>query len=730
MNMDARQLAVLEAFYGQSFVGVDGPNPNAGAAPTLKTAYSALIDNLYTQYLAQAQLKSVWDKVSFNWDSDTHAMAADFTAALPVMNSLLGTAPTSAVQMLYEFTKSAKQMGMSAGVSFTAFQQGFANSEFGYDRVIQSALTGESYVLGTDGQDTLSLSSTGVLFTLGGGGTATGSAGADALIGGSGNDSLNGGDGNDLLVGGGGNDTLDGGKGADVLRGGAGDDVLGGAANSADSGNGNYGYASPLAGNTYEGGVGNDTLRGTSMADVYLFNLGDGQDTISEVEVTGQPTGQVDVLRFGAGIAPSDVSVTRSGTDLVLTLSNGTDKLTLKNWFIYSAGSTAYQVEQVQFADGTTWLAADLTTRGLSLSGTDAGETLTGLTSYINLLSGEGGNDTITGGSLADTLNGGSGNDTLKGNDGDDAMYGGDGNDVLDGGKGFDTYNGGAGDDVLGGGAGSLDQGFLNMNYDFVAPVGGNTYVGGTGNDTLNGTAAADLYTFNAGDGMDVIAEMDGPGQGVADILRFGADIAPSDISVARFGLNLVLSHANGADKVTLKDWYLFSEGSTARHIEQVQFTDGTIWTAASLTAQGLVMSGTDSAETMLGLSNYSNTMYGAGGADTLHGGSLADILYGGLGNDTLNGGGGNDVYRYSAGDGRDTLYDTSGAADVLSFLDLNLTDVTFHRSGMDMEVNFGGGEGVLVKNQFATGGAIEELHFMGQAYTAAQIVEMQGLWM
>jgi len=56
------------------------------------------------------------------------------------------------------------------------------------------------------------------------------------------------------------------------------------------------------------GGVGNNT---------YLFNLGGGQDTISDYDPT---SGNVDTLRFGAGIKANDIVFTQNRSDLVLSI--------------------------------------------------------------------------------------------------------------------------------------------------------------------------------------------------------------------------------------------------------------------------------------------------------------------------------------------------------------------------------------------------------------------------
>src|SRR5258706_8704403 len=81
---------------------------------------------------------------------------------------------------------------------------------------------------------------------------------------------------------------------------------------------------------TLEGGTGNDTLLGGAESDTYVFNRGDGQDTIGDNSVgTFTPwytyvadSGQADSLRFGAGIGASDLGAHISGNDLVLTIND------------------------------------------------------------------------------------------------------------------------------------------------------------------------------------------------------------------------------------------------------------------------------------------------------------------------------------------------------------------------------------------------------------------------
>ncbi|WP_311200231.1 LamG-like jellyroll fold domain-containing protein [Leisingera sp. M658] len=76
----------------------------------------------------------------------------------------------------------------------------------------------------------------------------------------------------------------------------------------------------------------------------------------------------------------------------------------------------------------------------------------------LNMISRNGGDNTVRGTSGADGIDAGrgddkiigkGGSDVLQGNYGNDTLYGGGGNDVLDGGHGKDTLKGGAGNDLL-----------------------------------------------------------------------------------------------------------------------------------------------------------------------------------------------------------------------------------------------------------------------------------------
>jgi trimeric autotransporter adhesin len=138
--------------------------------------------------------------------------------------------------------------------------------------------------------------------------------------------------GNNVMVGNSGNDTLTGGLGIDVLFGGAGDDTLTetntDASNALFGGAGNDTLTSGVKADFLAGGAGSDIFTLGSGADVLAFNLGDGADTVNTV------TGSSAVLSLGGGIKLSDLSLQKSGADLIVnTNAAKTEKLTLKNWY-------------------------------------------------------------------------------------------------------------------------------------------------------------------------------------------------------------------------------------------------------------------------------------------------------------------------------------------------------------------------------------------------------------
>jgi serralysin len=150
-------------------------------------------------------------------------------------------------------------------------------------------------IVGTGGPDTeFGGDNDDTIRVLGGDDEAFGGAGDDRIEGDSGNDDLSGEEGNDNILGG---------SGVDLLSGGVGNDRLNG-----DSGN-----------DTLVGGEDADALRGGLNNDDFVFNPGDGDDTILDFDLvldTITLAGFKDFQDF------TQLDIEQNGTDAIVTLSD------------------------------------------------------------------------------------------------------------------------------------------------------------------------------------------------------------------------------------------------------------------------------------------------------------------------------------------------------------------------------------------------------------------------
>ncbi|WP_243042367.1 calcium-binding protein [Dyella sedimenti] len=484
--------------------------------------YDTFFNGAYQQLALQTRLKPYIDAVGLTLGADGFAL--DFSAVLPRVAQAFASDSLRATVDFIDL--------LTLVPSFTADKVDYMSALASMlDRLAQQ---GRSEALGQSFPQRLSLGEWTLIFAPGDGSSLSGGAKDDFLVGGAGNDILNGGAGNDALYGGAGADVLDGGTGRNRLYGGDGNDVL-----KVDR------YATD---NVLEGGRGDDTIYGSAYGDTYVFNLGDGRDTITETYSWGGK----DVVAFGEGIVADDIQVLRRGNDLLLTHINGTDSITIAGWFATSWNSTVF-IERFEFADGTVWTPDTLAARAIVLAGADGSDTLNGWN----------GNDLIQGGAGDDKLNGGAGHDSLWGDEGNDTLTGGDGNDDLHGGIGDDVLDGGTGSNRLYGGDGND-----TLKVDRYATD--NVLEGGRGDDTIYGSAYGDTYVFNLGDGRDTIVETSTYG-GVTDVLAFGEGIGADQLWFRRDGLDLEVSVIGTDDSVAIKNWY----SSTNNQIECFKTADG-----------------------------------------------------------------------------------------------------------------------------------------------------------
>ena len=114
-----------------------------------------------------------------------------------------------------------------------------------------------------------------------------------------------------------------------------------------DGGEGNDSIWGNAGNDTLSGGLGNDYLSGDAGDDSYLFNLGDGNDTISDYDNT---SGNIDTAFFGVGIAADQVWLQQVGNNLEVSIIGRNDKLVINNWYL----GNSYHVERFRTSDGLT----------------------------------------------------------------------------------------------------------------------------------------------------------------------------------------------------------------------------------------------------------------------------------------------------------------------------------------------------------------------------------------
>ncbi|MBI5785506.1 MAG: peptidoglycan DD-metalloendopeptidase family protein, partial [Rhodocyclales bacterium] len=390
----------------------------------LEQSYTELVDSIYDSLLLQTRLKGYMDSIDLVIDET--GIKLDFGRMEQMLADRHAINAKDGLGDLLDLMRTNDHMLMGLGwTNGAATLRSWAES------------------MAADPSQSQAVADLGIRIV---GGSVTGTTKDEVLAAGSGNDTVYAGAGNDVVLGGAGDDTLYGENGNDLIK----------------------------------GEAGNDTLSGGSGSDTYLFKRGDGQDTIYNDDAG---TGKTDVLQFAADIAASDVTATRSGTNLVLAINGTIDKVTVQSYF-FQDGTGGYQIEEIRFTDGTVWNVDAV--KALVIVATDQADTLYGYAT----------DDVLNGGAGNDTLYGGAGNDALHGDAGDETLLGETGNDTLD---------------------------------------------GGVGNDYLMGGQGSDTYLFGRGGGQDTISNLD-TGVGKTDVLQFASDINVGDIKATRSVTDLVLA--------------------------------------------------------------------------------------------------------------------------------------------------------------------------------------------
>lgn len=388
-----------------------------------------------------------------------------------------------------------------------------------------------------------------------------------------------------------------------------------------------------------DGREGDDTLSGAYGADTYFFSS--GTDTVAEL-------GGVDTIAFRAGVIPANIVVYRSingGSDfddLFIEDLTG-NKLIVDEHF----SNVDRSVEQIIFADSTTWLIASLEIETRGTSGAD----------YID--------DVAFGyASLADTIYGYAGADQIYGGAGNDILDGGADNDYMDGEADNDTVTyataasavtinlatttgqntGGSGTDTI------LNiENLVGSSYNDTLTGDGNANIieGGAGNDTINGAGGTDTVSYaSAGSAVTVnLATTTGQNTGGA-----GTDTITNTENLRGSAYNDTLTGTSGNNVIEggAGDDTINAQGGTDT-LTYANASGAVTVSLALVTAQNTGGAGTDTVSNFENLtgSAYGDTLTGSTAANTINGGDGDDTVEGGAGNDTLVGGSGTDTVSY-----------------------------------------------------------------------------------
>ncbi|MCF9047186.1 hypothetical protein JKI99_10580, partial [Acinetobacter nectaris] len=241
---------------------------------------------------------------------------------------------------------------------------------------------------------------------------------------------INGGKGNDMLFGGNLGNTLYGGDGNDILYGGAGNDVI-------------------------EGGQGNDTITAGAGINTYIFNKGDGQDSILISPTSDQATQTHLVL----GYLPEDIHFEYLSYQINITFNHSTDSISL-----ITSPDQLVKIQSITFANHEVWsesqIQTALTTKKQSTpSPIEETKPSPSMPSVSKPDPDEENDDDMP-------IFGTKGNDTLHTDAHHHTLIGGKGNDHLIGGIGSDTYifSKGDGQDIVS----DVDQNIGESNTDHI----------------------------------------------------------------------------------------------------------------------------------------------------------------------------------------------------------------------------------------------------------------------
>ncbi|MBR6995407.1 MAG: calcium-binding protein [Ruminococcus sp.] len=690
-NIDARKLSVIEKVMGESYVGVNGSNPNPTAAARLNEVY-ANIENMYYNLLnSETTLKPFIALLEETVDANGNRVIKT-DALQKVLDVLYDKGYENADNDLYAISSYLKFMNDSGVQGYKRFTL----NNFMKGR--ENLFTEEGTILHVDDE-----------------GIAAGTNSSEMILGS---------EENDVITGGGGDDMIVAGKGDDVLRGGHGNDTyvfgLGDGNDVIDEANASTAADTILFG---EGITAEDVRVTRDGHDMVLF-VGDNGDSLRIVNQYYDSWYHIENFEFADGTVLTkedlfNTSLVINGEGVIKDEDSGYG--TRNNSLIGSEGAD-------------------------SIYGYSGDDTLTGGAGNDTLYGGTGSDTYIfNSGDGADIINESNANSakdrvvfgegitpddiTVTRDDKDMVLYIGDNGDsirivnqyydswyqvenfefadgtVITKNELFDNGLIIRGEGVIS----DYDSGYGSRNNtligsdeaDTISAYGGDdVLIGGKGSDTLYGGTGSDTYIFNSGDGADIINESNA--NSANDRVVFGEGITPDDLKVTRDGNDMVLYIGEDGDSIRIINQYYDSW----YQVENFEFADGTVITKKELFDNGLVVNGSGVIKDYdSGYGSRNNTLIGSKGDDTISAYGGDDVLIGGEGDDTLYGGTGSDTYIFNAGDGADIINESNAnsANDRIVFGEgITPDDLKVTRDGNDMVLYIGeDGDSIRIINQY-----------------------------
>ncbi|MCP9879864.1 hypothetical protein KBY74_08310, partial [Cyanobium sp. A1C-AMD] len=391
-----------------SGTGTDAYTIQTGATGTFSIISGAGNDNLTIQSGVNADITiNAGDGLNtinslsgiIRFDSGSSDDIVNLTSALTYVITGAGNDSISASGQIGSYGWLGKGHGISAGdgndtilLTGGSYIGGFGGAEgdwtkirgdSGDDTITLSGNANYDAVYGGNDNDVINASTANNVRNI------FGDAGNDTITGTSSNDNISGGAGNDLVAAGNGNNNAYGDDGDDTITAGFGNDNLygGNGIDSITSGDGDDNLYGEAGNDSLNGGSGFDTLQGGSGNDT--LHAGAGNDVIYGGKATAANTDPNEIDTF-----------VLTGNASNYTISRATDSIFGYVYYIKDnrVGSpdgldTLYDIDQLQFADGTQSVASYYASKAAGGAGS---ETLTG-TSGDDLIDGFGGDDNISG---------------------------------------------------------------------------------------------------------------------------------------------------------------------------------------------------------------------------------------------------------------------------------------------------------------------------------------------